>query len=201
MVHSELHAPLFPLNAHVLPGGRLRLRIFEPRYVRMVKEACAGKNQGYIAMAMLNEAGNRELNRHIHPIATLATVIDFETLDDGLLGITVQAERCAVINEVHTESDGLRVGSLNPVENWPQTPLTAEDKFLAEQLQQVYQSYPELEGSKCQQYFDAADWVCYRWLELLPVQAQVKQELLNSECCEKTLSYLRQLIQENTENT
>ena len=31
--------PLFPLTVHVLPQGRLPLRIFEARYLRMVRES------------------------------------------------------------------------------------------------------------------------------------------------------------------
>ncbi|MGL4715609.1 MAG: LON peptidase substrate-binding domain-containing protein, partial [Aeromonas sp.] len=30
---------LFPLSAHLLPGGIMPLRIFEPRYQRMIAEA------------------------------------------------------------------------------------------------------------------------------------------------------------------
>ena len=33
--------PLFPLNTVVFPGGRLPLRIFEQRYLEMVKQAIA----------------------------------------------------------------------------------------------------------------------------------------------------------------
>ena len=30
---------LFPLSAHLLPGGIMPLRIFEPRYQRMIAES------------------------------------------------------------------------------------------------------------------------------------------------------------------
>jgi hypothetical protein len=33
--------PLFPLNTVVFPGGRLPLRVFEQRYLDMVKQAIA----------------------------------------------------------------------------------------------------------------------------------------------------------------
>ena len=52
--------PLFPLSAHLLPEGRMALRIFEPRYVRMVKQACAA-NSGFV-MCMLNASGDKETN-------------------------------------------------------------------------------------------------------------------------------------------
>ncbi|NND64435.1 MAG: peptidase S16, partial [Gammaproteobacteria bacterium] len=33
---SELELPLFPLSTVLFPGGLLRLRVFEPRYMEMV---------------------------------------------------------------------------------------------------------------------------------------------------------------------
>lgn len=34
---------LFPLNTLLLPEGKMRLRLFEPRYLRMMKEASSGQ--------------------------------------------------------------------------------------------------------------------------------------------------------------
>lgn len=191
--------PLFPLNAHVLPGGRLRLRIFEARYIRMVKEACAGEHGGYIGMAMLDENGSVADNTHVLPIATLAKVIDFESLPDGLLGITVAGESCVEIASIHTETDGLRLAEIAEHHSWPPAELEPADQFLAQQLQEIYNNYPELEGSKCSESYHQADWVCMRWLELLPVQAQVKQQLLEQNSCNDALSYLRELVKESVE--
>lgn len=197
MTQEPMQVPLFPLSAHVLPGGRLRLRIFESRYLRMVKEACATQPSGYIGMCMFNDAGSVDQNTHIHPIGTLVRVIDFETLPDGLLGITVEGVQCFKLIEVNTAADGLRVGSVEPQATWPSTLLLNDDIVLAEQLGKVYDSYPELEGSKCPQQMQQAEWVCMRWLELLPICASTKQELLQQTDCTKALRFLRQLIQES----
>lgn len=43
--------PLFPLSAHLLPGGRMSLRIFEPRYTRMIKQACA-TDSGFVLLTL-----------------------------------------------------------------------------------------------------------------------------------------------------
>lgn len=197
MSHEPMKVPLFPLSAHVLPGGRLRLRIFESRYLRMVKEACSTQPTGYIGMCMFNDAGSVEQNTHIHPIGTLARVIDFETLPDGLLGITVEGEQCFKLNEVTTAADGLRIGTVEAQATWPTMPLSNDDTLLADQLAKVYESYPELEGSKCPQQMQQADWICMRWLELLPICASTKQELLQQNDCTEALSFLRQLVQES----
>jgi len=39
--------PIFPLPVFLLPGGVTKLRIFEPRYLKMVSTASSG--QGFVA--------------------------------------------------------------------------------------------------------------------------------------------------------
>ena len=36
---SQSQVPLFPLSAHLLPEGRMYLRIFEPRYIDMINDS------------------------------------------------------------------------------------------------------------------------------------------------------------------
>ena len=45
--------PLFPLRSVLFPGGELGLRVFEPRYLRMVRD-CA-RNQTPFAIALLRD--------------------------------------------------------------------------------------------------------------------------------------------------
>lgn len=189
--------PLFPLAGHVLPGGVMRLRIFEPRYLRMVREVCAQGETGRIGMCMFNENGSVEQNTHIHSVATLARVIDFEHRDDGLLGITVEGVEACEIDAISVDSDGLRRGEVRLREAWQPTPLPADYSHLAERLCQVFHEYPELGECPKDDRLARADWVCQRWLELLPVNAKVKQELLQEPCCSRTLDYLAGLIHES----
>jgi Lon protease-like protein len=200
MAIEPFQVPLFPLSGHVLPGGQIRLRIFEPRYLRMVKEACAQSPNSYIGMCMFNDTGHVDDNTHIHRIGTLATVVDFETLPDGLLGITVAGQQLFAIESIETASDGLRVGRVRPFRSWPEHPLQVEYRDLAEQLMAVYQRYPELGAPPNSQQLDCANWVAQRWLEILPVAAEIKQTLLDQASCEPALGYLHELVQANCDD-
>jgi len=185
--------PLFPLSAHLMPGGRLALRIFEPRYVRMVKEACA--NGTGFGICMLNPKGDKLKNEHIYPIGTYATVVDFDRLDDGLLGITVEGQRCFKISDIQTQEDGLRVGKCEWLENW-HNPTRADNLDLARlRLQEIFDKYNELNKLYSQPQFDQALWVIYRWLELLPVGAEQKQVLLADKDCVNAMRFLTQLVE------
>jgi Lon protease-like protein len=166
--------PLFPLSAHLLPGGRMSLRIFEPRYVRMIKEACA-TDTGF-GVCMLDSKGDKNSNAHIYPIGTFAKVIDFDLLDDGFLGVTVEGQDCFKINSITTQTDELRVGE-------------------CEYIKRIFENYPELKALYLTPQFNDPIWVIYRWLELLPVDALQKQEFLQQKSCTKALEYLTQLVE------
>ena len=82
---------LFPLSSFILPDGKMRLRVFEKRYIRLVKESGLGKRS--FAMALLNPFVSQQHRDRILPLATEVVIEDFEQLPDGLLGITV-IRRC-----------------------------------------------------------------------------------------------------------
>ena len=77
--------PLFPLNAVLFPGGELALRIFEPRYLDLVRE-CTRQERPFGVCLILDgaEAGAPAMPA---AVGTLARIVDFEARTDGLLGI------------------------------------------------------------------------------------------------------------------
>ena len=101
---------LFPLNTVLFPGGPLRLRIFEPRYLDMISR-CLREN-GDFGVALITE-GRETGSARTTQIGTSAHIVDFERLDDGLLGITAHGERKFRIVKVTTQSDGLNIADVN----------------------------------------------------------------------------------------
>jgi Lon protease-like protein len=184
--------PLFPLSAHILPEGRMALRIFEPRYTRMVKEACE-KNEGFV-ICMLNAKGDKEHNTHIFPTGTYCKVIDFDILDDGLLGITVEGIYCVSIGDIETESDGLKVGDCTEVDVWSCEFGIEELGPMNKRLAEIFNTYTEVSSLYEQVKLNDPLWVINRWLELIPVDAEQKQHFLAQKDCRKLVDYLTQLI-------
>ncbi|GAB3034263.1 LON peptidase substrate-binding domain-containing protein [Bowmanella dokdonensis] len=183
---------LFPLSAHILPGGRMQLRIFERRYIRMVREACAGRM--HFGICMLNNKGDQERNQHIYPISTMVEVIDFTVLEDGLLGITVEAGRCVRIESIRTEPDGLRIGQCRWVDEWKWDAQPQSIQPIGQKLREIFQRFPEMNNLHTDPRFDDPLWVLFRWLEMLPVDAGYKQSLLQEKDCRKILRFLTQLV-------
>lgn len=183
--------PLFPLNAHVLPGGRLPLRIFEPRYVRMVKQSF-DRTHGF-GMCMVAES---EQPGAICSLGTRVEVIDFDTLEDGLLGITVEGKERFRLQRLWTEEDGLRIGEIEPLANWLPMPEPTTNNRVVEQLAEIYHQHPRLGALYPRPDWKDASWVCQRWLEILPISALAKQALMESEDCTPTLEFLHQFLQQ-----
>ena len=96
---------LFPLSQIVLPQGRMQLRVFEPRYQRLVREA----QQRPFASALLNPYVHQQHPSRIFPVVTLVQIIDFCQLNDGLLGITIEGiERRRIVRRWQ-EDDQLHI--------------------------------------------------------------------------------------------
>ena len=185
--------PLFPLTAHILPGGRMKLRIFEPRYLRMVKESFE-QNNGF-GLCMLNPQGNVESNGHIFPVGTHVQVIDFEALNDGMLGITIEGGELFNIKSIHTEKNGLRIGEIEWQSPWQAPVCDQEHPALVARLEEVFATYPELDELYPEKHYDDIRWLCGRWLELLPLDPNVKQELISSQCPKKISEYICTLFE------
>src|SRR5688500_14710511 len=109
--------PLFPLNTVLFPGGPLRLRIFEPRYLDMISHCMRESSSFGVALITEGrEAGGSARTTHV---GTTARIVDFERLEDGLLGITARGESKFSITDVKTQHDGLNIADVNLLEPEP----------------------------------------------------------------------------------
>lgn len=183
---------LFPLTSHVLPGGRLPLRIYEPRYIRMIGDAAAGRRD--FAMAMVDEKATDDTVDTHYPLVTRVKLIDFDQLEDGMLGITVEGVELLKAEHAVVESDGLKVchdWSVCPP--WPVYPLPAQWQWLADAYRVLLEQNPDL-AELYPQLPDDGSWLTLRWLEILPLSAADKQHLLAEPDCHAALSTLAEII-------
>lgn len=178
---------VFPLPIFLLPGGVTRLRIFEQRYLRMVKEAAGDK--GFALTAFYDDLPN-----NVSDWATWVKIVNFETLPEGLLAIDVKAEKMLSISNVTVEPDGLRQGTAKVIEHWRQQPHSKDTKQLATSLANVYQDYPELAELYPQPQFDNATWVCQRWLEIVPLANKDKSLFVQEKSYQQAFQFLRTLV-------
>jgi uncharacterized protein len=184
--------PLFPLHAVLFPGGPLRLRIFEPRYVDMIGR-CMRANEGF-GVAMIVEGA--EVGRaRTAPIGTTAHVRDFETLSGGLLGITAAGGHRFRIRSVTTQSDGLNVAEIENLMSDPRVAVPKQFEPLALLARNMYSHVQVLYGNSPAE-FDDAGWVSTRLGELLPLALPDRQHCLELDDPLERLGFVEGLLRE-----
>ena len=172
---SEL--PLFPLNTVLFPRGPLPLRIFETRYVDMVKR-CMRESScfGVVLVQGGSEVGQVP---GFADIGTTARIVDFNLLPDGLLGISCRGERRFRVLRRWREADGLNMGAVEWIDDAaiPSLSVPPEYRHLADLLRRVL---PELGDvyADIEPRYDDADWVGARLIEILPLALGDKQSCL-----------------------
>jgi Lon protease-like protein len=170
--------PLFPLNTVLFPGGPLPLRIFETRYVDMVRR-CMRERTPFGVVLILTGAEVGAVT-DLAEVGTTARIVDFYSMPDGLLGITCVGESKFRVIKRWQQADGLNLGDLEclPVEET--IPLPDEHRHLGELLSKVL---PELGDvyAGTPKHFDDASWVGCRFAEILPISLADKLELLEMQ--------------------
>jgi Lon protease-like protein len=84
-------APLFPLEAALLlPGGRMPLNIFEPRYLEMIDAALAGSRLIGMVQPSLDGKLNRDGEPALCEVGCLGRITSFGETGDGRYVIALQ---------------------------------------------------------------------------------------------------------------
>lgn len=170
---SEL--PLFPLNTVLFPGGPLSLRIFEPRYVDMVRNCMReGAPFGVVLIRSGQEAGAVS---SAADVGTSARIIDFSQLPDGLLGIVCTGEQKFRIDDRRVQSDGLNIGTVTWLPPEPAVALPSEQEHLGLLMRRVLPKLGEIYATLPTNFEDAG-WVSARLAEILPISLGDKQKCL-----------------------
>lgn len=168
---SEQELALFPLGSVLFPGGQLDLRIFEPRYLDLVRD-CAGNQRGFGICVIVD--GDGEPARPAS-IGTAARIIDFFTRPDGLLGIRVEGHARFEVETARARRDGLLLANVRWRDADPLLPLPAEFGLLATILERIHEHM----GSRIDRArYDDAGWVGFRLAEAFPLDNAERQLLL-----------------------
>lgn len=177
---------LFPLHTILFPGGRLPLQIFEQRYIQLITE-CMREQYGFVTVLISegNEVGSAP---RIYQTGCYVEITDFESLPNGLLGITIEAKYRVRLSQSGVRDSGLLMAEATPIEapEGDKHPLPADYQHLTETLQELLQ-HPYAEQLATEVDFDDARSVCYRLCELLPLSSAQKQLLLEVPSIEELL--------------
>mgnify|MGYP001812832146 FL=1 len=168
--------PIFPLNTVLFPDGYLPLRIFEQRYIEMVRECSLNASCFGVGLINYSEDSNNPAT-HMK-VGTTAEFVDFSTLEDGLLGITARGNQRFIINSTRMRDNGLLMGDVEILDEPAVVEIPVEFSVLSmvtgRFMEQLSANYPAFKPRDLQD----ANWVGYRLAELLPLDLDEKQVLL-----------------------
>lgn len=167
--------PLFPLNTVVFPGGVQPLRIFEQRYLAMIKQAIADNTPfGICAIREGSETGTPAVP---YTVGTLVSITDWDMPQNGILHIDTLAQERFVIRSTEADSSGLLIGTVEAVSFEPDTAIPDDLELAVEILRHIVDEYGNAHFP-VPHAFDNAVWVGYRLSEVLPLTLSIKQSLL-----------------------
>lgn len=191
MSNDTMKIPLFPLNVVLFPGGPLPLRIFESRYIDMISERM--KSNGPFGVLLIREGQEAGGAASTWDVGTLARVTDFYQGSDGLLGVTAIGEQRFRLLDAERAPDGLNVGTVELLPDEPEVSLPADYQPLAEILDGVLDDLGKLYESLPRR-LDSAGWVANRFLEILPIRLEEKQQLLDDNDPLARLELVREVL-------
>jgi Lon protease-like protein len=175
--------PLFPLGVVLFPDGMLPLRIFEVRYLTMIKQCYkTGSPFGVVALTQgqdVQRPGPTPGER-FHAIGTLAEIIDYQTPQPGLIEIVTRGTSRFEVTASEQTPHGLWMADIDMLPADPHVKVPSDLAYVAANLVRMLEVFESAEVSPIfePRRFDAAGWVANRWCELLPVPAEDRQRMM-----------------------
>ena len=197
MSSSAPPLPIFALGTVLFPGGLLPLRVFEARYMDMIRGVMRDTNEfGVCLIRKGSEVGERGVETE--DIGCRARIDDWSMEQLGVLQIsTTGTERFRIVTR-RLQPDGLLVADVEPIDDETALAVPSEAepcqtllRRIIERLEEAVEKGEERSGDPdpdddgpihlpiAKPYrFDDATWVGNRLCELLPIPPSAKQKLM-----------------------
>ena len=180
MTPSSTHAlPLFPLKTVLVPGATLGLRVFEPRYLDLVRE-CGHDGSGF-GICLILEGEEAGATTTSAAFGTEARIEDFGADAGGLLTLQVRGARRFHVRRTRVRDNGLVVAQVEWCDPDPDDELRPEHAVLGMLLRGILEQVGGEHASAPPARFDDAGWVGWRLAELLPLEDAQRQLLLQED--------------------
>jgi len=183
--------PIFPLTNIVLPGGIFPLRIFERRYLDMVKN-CIKDEKGFCIALVKNEVQDKYI-KDIYQYTSFVKIIDWNQLKDGILGISVEGISIAKVLSSKLNKDNLLVGNIEFIKTEKEYMIPQKYLTLSKFHKKIYPGIKNFIDFKKERYFDAS-WVGFRLIECLPLDLPTKANLISAKNALERLEIINEII-------
>lgn len=181
--------PLFPLASVLFPGGQLDLRVFEVRYLDMVRKCDrAGAPFGVVALQQGSEVRRAGApSEQLHDVGTLATIAALDSAQPGLITLRCHATQRFRITRKERLPHGLWVADVQLLAADVAVSIPPDLQNIASALAQLLGSLRERSNADAlahpaspptEAQLGDCGWVANRWSELLPLPLPLRQQLM-----------------------
>jgi Lon protease-like protein len=196
---------LFPLNTVLFPGGVLPLRVFETRYMDMVRDCM--REETPFGVCLITQGGETGQPAQTEAIGCLARIGDWDMEQLGVLSIRCRGIQRFRVVERSVESNGLQRAEVELLDADDDEPLAPEYEPCANLLRKVID---DQRGQVADDRTEAAvlpfdppfvlgssSWVGNRLCEVLPVPLKAKQKLMELSDARTRLDILMQYLRQH----
>ncbi len=195
--------PLFPLGTVLFPDGVIALKIFEARYLDMIKQCLREKTEfGVLSVIKNSDLSEEDVSLSFSNIGTLAQIEDFDPIQPALyMTKSFGTQRFKLISSKQ-EVNGLWIGQVELLANDPLTPIPQEHQKVVKLLDEIISVIKNenlLDDAPFKKPYKVDDcgWVSNRLAELLPLSLAQKNHLLAQTNPRIRLDLITEIIEDD----
>jgi len=197
--------PLFPLKTVLFPSGILPLKVFETRYIDMVRDCM--KNNAPFGVVLIKSG--QEVGAAAEPenIGCLAHITDWDMQELGVMMLRTRGGERFRILETRVLPDQRLEARIEMIAADSIIPVSDIHVVCAKTLKIVIDDITTRGRAELGDEFispfsdpiqlDSASWVANRWCEILPIPLAARQKLLELEGAESRMSIVHKYLQQH----
>lgn len=177
--------PLFPLGSVLYPGSVLPLRIFEVRYLDMIRRCIEnGAPFGIVSLTQGVEVAKPDQSEVFAQVGTLAVVTEHEAPQPGLRVIRCLGQQRFRTSRIERLKHGLWIADVAYLPEDSTVAVPQELNTCRVLFESVLARMPAdvqadlFRGQAGEPQLSDCSWLANRWCQLLPVPTEMKQRLL-----------------------
>jgi len=201
-----MQLPLFPLNTVLFPGGVLPLRVFEARYMDMVRQCM--KTATPFGVVLITSGGEVGTPAATEAVGTVAHIVAWDMPQLGLLHLRAVGDERFHIEQAEVQPDGLQLARVEPIAPDDDLPLDQQYRPCAELLQRVIDDVGSQRADDIDETpdpinaipfeapsrFDSSVWVGNRLCEFMPIPLRAKQKLMELQDAKSRLQLVQRFL-------
>ena len=204
--------PLVPLNAVLFPGGTLPLRVFESRYMDMVRDCLRETSQFGVCLIMRGRETGKPAQ--CETVGCMASIVAWDMQQLGVLNIRAVGTQRFRTEHAKAQANGLLVADVEQIAPDIDSPLAPEHEPCAKLLARIIDDLdsqrktalgadPGDAGMLTKNAIErpyrmqSSVWVGNRLCEVLPVPLRAKQKLMELEDADARLDIILRFLRQH----